>query len=149
MAGYVAGGTGAAWPRHQESNLDLRLRRAPFYPLNYSERLMSNKTGIYLNAPPPDYTYVFRWWLVEDDDPHGTQSQVVVVRSDHPLTLKDLKQHLEDLGAEPTRFELVDMPRNCAAKLDTWEPFIEFAVANDSKVQRLPLVKEWWREDRA
>lgn len=26
------------WPRHQESNLDLRLRRASFYPLNHSER---------------------------------------------------------------------------------------------------------------
>ncbi len=25
------------WPRHQESNLDLALRRRPFYPLNYDE----------------------------------------------------------------------------------------------------------------
>ena len=25
------------WSRHQESNLDLSLRRTPFYPLNYSE----------------------------------------------------------------------------------------------------------------
>lgn len=110
---------------------------------------MSKATGIYINAPLPDYTYVFRWWLKEDEDPEGTQSQVVIVRSDHPLTMQALKQHLEDIDAKPERFDLVDMPRNCAAMLDTWEPFIEFAAANDSTVQRVTLLKEWWREHEA
>jgi hypothetical protein len=109
---------------------------------------MNNPTGIYINAPLPDYTYVLRWWLIEDDDPHGTQSQVVVVRSDHPLTPQALKEHLEDLGAKPEWFELVDMPRNCAAKLDTWEPFIEFTSANDSTMQCIPLLKEWCDEHK-
>lgn len=110
---------------------------------------MTDNTRMYFNAPMPDFTYVLRWWLTEPGEEVGTQSQVVIVRSDHPLTMQALKQHLEDLDAKPERFELVDMPRNCAAKLDTWEPFIEFAVANDSTVQRVPLLKEWWREHEA
>jgi hypothetical protein len=110
---------------------------------------MDKPTGIYINAPLPDYTYVFRWWMTDDEDPAGTQSQVVVVRSDHPLAMQALKQHLEDLGAKPERFELVEMPRNCAAKLDTWEPFIEFTVAKDSPVQSVPLLKDWWHDHQA
>jgi hypothetical protein len=87
--------------------------------------------------------------MTDDEDPAGTQSQVVVVRSDHPLAMQALKQHLEDLGAKPERFELVEMPRNCAAKLDTWEPFIEFTVAKDSPVQSVPLLKDWWHDHQA
>jgi hypothetical protein len=35
----------ARWSRRQESNLYLPLRRRPFYPLNYGERLAAGGRG--------------------------------------------------------------------------------------------------------
>ena len=97
----------------------------------------------YITAPAPDFTYVLRWWLKEPGDPIGEQSQVVLVRSDRPLSGLQLKSRLECLGLKPERYILVTLPRNCAAVLDTWEPEIELCAWGGSLPQDVQLTEEW------
>lgn len=107
---------------------------------------MTEQTPIYINAPMPDYTYVLRWWLCEpsDGDDWGTQAQVMVVRSDHPLTMEALAERLRELEVPLERYELVEMPRNSLAVLDTWESFIELTSSVEEPQVDVLLVRNWW-----
>ena len=103
-------------------------------------------TKHYANATLPGYTYVLRAWLKEDGDEWGTQSQVLVVRSDIPLLPHELKAQVETLHDNFAKFHLVDLPRNSVATLDTWEQGIEYCTASEMEDDEIPLVSNWWVE---
>lgn len=89
----------------------------------------------------PDYTYVLRRWAsAEETGDLPCQSQVVVIRSDRPLSESALRDRLACLCAHPETYEFVDVDRNTDMVLDTWESGIE-SCGDGGPVH---LVRNWW-----
>ena len=77
----------------------------------------------------PCFTYVLRRWLEEPGE-LPAQSEVVIIRSDHPLFPDQIHNKLAAMVSHPDEFVLIDAPLDCTYVLDTWDRGIDQACAD-------------------